>query len=220
MKTTFAAAVAVPAVTLAALVVASGVTTVSAEPLPYGPETCIDGFVWREARSGDTVCVTPNTRSTVAQQNANPSANKEPNGGAFGPDTCKSGFVWREAFDGDTICVTPDVRSATLADNAAAASRKAANSPKPTPSSSAKGNVVFEITGSGTVYSINTDPDVGSAGENTTVPWSKTANVGPDFTLLQVIAVGKSGEQGCRITLDGVVVAEQAPGNAHCVYAP
>ena len=93
-----------------------------ADPLPYGPDTCIQGYVWREARTGDTVCVTPNVRSQVAQQNANPSANKDPNG-AYGPESCAQGFVWREAFDGDTICVTPAIRSSTKADNAAANSR-------------------------------------------------------------------------------------------------
>lgn len=216
MKKKFAVAVAAPALTLAALAVGSGAAPVSAEPLPYGSETCIDGFVWREAIDGDTVCVTPATRSQVADENADPSANKEPEGGAFGPDTCVSGFVWREAFDGDTICVTPDVRAATKADNAAAASRRAAAKTQSEPSQT--GNVVFEITGAGTVYSIQTDPDVGSAGEGTATPWKATGTVGPDVDLLQVVAVGKSGEQGCRITLDGVVVVEQGPGNAHCIF--
>ncbi|MCP9276668.1 hypothetical protein [Mycolicibacterium arenosum] len=217
MKTTFAAAVAAPALTMAALAVASGVTPVHADPLPYGPETCINGFVWREAFDGDTVCVTPATRSQVAQQNADPSANKEPEGGAFGPDTCVSGFVWREAFDGDTICVTPDVRAATKADNAADASRKAANAPEPTPvAQGGERTVVFEITGSGTVYSIDTNPTGSGVGENTPVPFKRTIKIGPDVDLLTVVAVTKTGEQGCRITLDGEVVAEQPVGDAFC----
>lgn len=125
------ALLAAPAVAVTALV-AGGITPALADPLPYGPDTCIQGYVWREARTGDTVCVTPTTRAQVAQQNANPSANKDPNG-AYGPQSCAQGFVWREAFDGDTVCVTPDIRSATLADNGAASSRKAANAPVPTP---------------------------------------------------------------------------------------
>ena len=36
------------------------------------PDTCISGFVWREARNGDTVCVTPDMRATIAQQNSTP----------------------------------------------------------------------------------------------------------------------------------------------------
>lgn len=102
-----------------------------ADPLPYGPDTCIQGFVWREARSGDTVCVTPATRDTTAAQNAAAAQNREPNGGAYGPNTCKQGFVWREAFGGDVVCVTPDVRTQAANDNAAAASRKQANQPAP-----------------------------------------------------------------------------------------
>jgi hypothetical protein len=31
----------------------------------YGPNTCIDGFVWREAFAGDVVCVTPARREAV-----------------------------------------------------------------------------------------------------------------------------------------------------------
>jgi hypothetical protein len=121
------------AVLAAALAGMTAVTPAQADPLPYGPDTCLQGFVWREARAGDTVCVTPDVRSATASQNANASQNREPNGGAYGPDTCKSGFVWREAFDGDTVCVTPDIRQQAKADNAAAASRKQANAPQPTP---------------------------------------------------------------------------------------
>src|SRR5262249_10185249 len=129
------------------------------------------------------------------------------------------GFVWREAFDGDVVCVTPDVRAATKADNAAAASRRVSNSPQPTPTPAAGRTVVFEITGSGTVYSINTDPGGRGASENTPVPWKQTTAVGPDVQLLQVVAVTKTGTQGCRITLDGTVVVDQAPGtSAHCVF--
>lgn len=98
-----------------------------ADPLPYGPDTCIQGFVFREARPGDTVCVTPSVRSGTAQDNANAASNVQPGGGAYGPNTCKQGFVWREAFGGDTVCVTPAVRGQAKADNAAAASRKLAN---------------------------------------------------------------------------------------------
>lgn len=124
-------------VPLSVLIVAlggfGGPVTASADPLPYGPDTCLQGFVWREAGPGDNVCVTPDVRSSTAAQNQAAAQNKEPNGGAYGPATCKQGFVWREAFGGDTVCVTPAVRSAAAADNAAAASRKAANAPQPSP---------------------------------------------------------------------------------------
>jgi hypothetical protein len=41
----------------AALVLVAGVAPAPAlaDPLPYGPDTCIQGLVWREARTGDTV---------------------------------------------------------------------------------------------------------------------------------------------------------------------
>lgn len=215
MSTSYPARFAVVALAATAVTVP---TPAQAEPLPYGPDTCIQGYVWREARSGDTVCVTPETRSTVAQQNADPKAHKDPNG-AYGPESCAQGYVWREAFDGDTICVTPDFRQRMFDDNAAASSRKQANAPKPTSQAGGDSTVLFEITGSGTVYSIDVDPGGRKATENTQVPWKTTATVGPDVDLLQVVAVGKTGEQGCRITLDNEVVAEEPiGGGAHCVF--
>jgi hypothetical protein len=119
---------------LAALAALGGIgtqATAFADPLPYGPDTCNQGFVWREAGPGDVVCVSPAVRDSTAQQNQAAAQNVEPNGGAYGPNTCKQGFVWREAFSGDTACVTPGIRSQAASDNASAASRKAANAPAP-----------------------------------------------------------------------------------------
>ncbi|CAN5712507.1 hypothetical protein BH10ACT9_BH10ACT9_33200 [soil metagenome] len=121
------------ALVVMAALAAAGVPDADADPLPFGPDTCLQGFVWREARVGDVVCVTPGVRARTAQENANPLANRQPGGGASGPDTCLQGFVWRDAFAGDHVCVTPAIRSEAAADNAAAASRKQANAPKPVP---------------------------------------------------------------------------------------
>jgi hypothetical protein len=99
-----------------------------AVPAQAGPLDCASGYVWRNARDGDAVCVTPPTRDTVAGQNANRGANKDPNG-AYGPESCAQGFVWREAFDGDVVCVTPAFRQQMWDDNGASASRLASNAP-------------------------------------------------------------------------------------------
>jgi len=93
-------------------------------PLPYGPDTCKNGFVWRAAVPDDHVCVTPPIAALTAQENAAAPSNREPNGGASGPDTCKAGFVWRGAFDDDHVCVNPQSRKQAVADNAAAAGRR------------------------------------------------------------------------------------------------
>jgi len=34
-----------------------------------GPDTCLEGYVWREAVAGDHVCVTPETRDQTAEDN-------------------------------------------------------------------------------------------------------------------------------------------------------
>jgi hypothetical protein len=118
MVRTLVAGASAVGVTMAGTIV--GITDATADS-----NTCSAPYVWRNARPGDAVCVTAATRQTVADENANPSANKQPGGGAYGPDTCAATFVWREAFPGDTICVSTTERANTLADNAAAASRVA-----------------------------------------------------------------------------------------------
>jgi hypothetical protein len=95
----------------------------------YGPDTCQQGFVWREAVPGDHVCVTPETRTQAWGDNDQASARRNPGGGAYGPDTCYEGFVWREAVPSDHVCVTPQTRGEAWSDDAQAASRVAPSIP-------------------------------------------------------------------------------------------
>lgn len=81
--------------------------------LPYGPDTCQDGFVWREAFAGDHVCVIPGTRQQAAADNAQAASRLNPPGS----DTCAQGFVWREARPTDHVCVTVATRGQTTSDN-------------------------------------------------------------------------------------------------------
>jgi hypothetical protein len=83
----------------------------------YGPDTCRQGYVWREANADDHVCVRPSVRSQAARDNQQARYRVEPYGGAYGPNTCRQGYVWREAFSGDVVCVTPQTRSQAARDN-------------------------------------------------------------------------------------------------------
>lgn len=95
----------------------------SAAPvLAYGPYTCAQGFVWREAFDGDTVCVGPDERDTARAENAQAAARRSPTGGAYGPDTCLQGFVWRETRPADHVCVDPSRRDRAVAQNSEGAS--------------------------------------------------------------------------------------------------
>lgn len=96
----------------------------AAIPLPYGPDTCKQGYVWREAFPGDHVCVTPDVRQRVWSDNSQAAQRVQPGGGAYGPDTCKQGYVWREARPGDHVCVTGELREQTRRDNSLAAERR------------------------------------------------------------------------------------------------
>ena len=84
---------------------------------------CLQGWVWREARSSDHVCVTGATRSQVAADNA-VKASRWVNG-AYGPHTCVQGYVWREAWVGDDVCVTGAQRTQARVDNADSRNRVA-----------------------------------------------------------------------------------------------
>jgi hypothetical protein len=77
------------------------------------PNTCIAGYVWREAFPGDYVCVLPATRAQAAQDNALAASRIAATG------LCNPGYVWREAGPNDHVCVTPETRAQTAADNAA-----------------------------------------------------------------------------------------------------
>jgi hypothetical protein len=87
-----------------------------APDLPYGPDTCKQGYVWRDAIPGDHVCVTPDRRSAAANENAIAGSRVDP-GGAYGPNSCVSGFVWREAYAGDVVCVTGERRTQVKQEN-------------------------------------------------------------------------------------------------------
>ncbi len=115
----------------------TGVPTAPMEPVkPHGPFTgigpatpmqpvsdrCKNGFVWREARPSDHVCVPPETRDRTWRENSVANERIDPNG-AWGPTSCISGFVWREAFEGDHVCVTPNIRDVVRQENELGPSR-------------------------------------------------------------------------------------------------
>jgi hypothetical protein len=79
-------------------------------PTPH-PATCKSGYVWRVARADDLVCVTPESRARVAQENRMAAERRLPDG------RCRSGYVWREAFNGDGVCVTPQTRALVREEN-------------------------------------------------------------------------------------------------------
>lgn len=91
--------------------------------LPYGPDTCKNGYVWRDAIPGDHVCVRPNKRSAAAHENSIAGSRVNPTG-AYGPNTCKPGFVWREAYAGDVVCVSPSRRTQVRHENQAGPSHR------------------------------------------------------------------------------------------------
>lgn len=101
------------------------VSVASAWDCSYGPDTCIKGYVWRDATTNDHVCVTPEVREQARIDNSYADQRRSPTGGAYGPNTCKPGYVWRDAFPGDVVCVRPETRAQAAEDNKNAASRKA-----------------------------------------------------------------------------------------------
>ncbi|NOT18516.1 MAG: hypothetical protein HOP20_10710 [Sulfuriferula sp.] len=93
-------------------------------PLPYGPDTCKQGYVWREAYPNDHVCVTPVSREQAKADNAQRQARMASPHAKSDNDSCVMGYVWREAIPSDHVCVTGDIRERTKQENAEAASHK------------------------------------------------------------------------------------------------
>ncbi|WP_432923062.1 hypothetical protein ACQPZZ_25840 [Microbispora sp. CA-135349] len=87
----------------------------------YGPDTCLEGYVWREARPSDHVCVSPQERAQVQKDNAIKESRWV--SGANGPHTCTDDFEWRNAFPGDDVCVFGKERIDVEVQNRIAASR-------------------------------------------------------------------------------------------------
>lgn len=108
------------------MVAGLGIGTAAADPgLNFGPDTCRQGYVWRDAFVGDHTCVHPAQRDQAAQDNAR-AHERIDHRGTHGSNSCIQGFVWREARRGDVVCVTPAVRDQTARDNAAGPGRRAA----------------------------------------------------------------------------------------------
>lgn len=113
---------------LASLPITAAIAAPAHAQLPYGPDTCSQGYVWREAFPGDHVCVRPEVRAQAAADNAAGPSRRQPGGGAFGPDTCLQDFVWRDARPGDHVCVPPATRDQAATDNRLAGNRLASDS--------------------------------------------------------------------------------------------
>jgi hypothetical protein len=86
--------------------------------LPYGPDTCKSGYVWREAIQTDRVCVPPASRQQAQADNALRASRVSSTDRSSGADTCVPGYVWREVVASDHVCVTPQVRERTKRENA------------------------------------------------------------------------------------------------------
>lgn len=103
---------------------------------------CMTGYVWREAKKDDLVCVTPEIRAQVREENrlhrdrVVPLSVQEMKIQSFciepgacrsassGPRACLAGFVWREAVANDFTCVPPSSRAQAQDDNRQARRRR------------------------------------------------------------------------------------------------
>ena len=104
-------------VVLAGLNAGGGIPLAHADPAAgaaYDPDTCISGYVWREAYDGDHVCVTPDVRAAAVADNAAADSRFARNFLPYGPDTCIVGYVWRSANAADHVCVRPLCGSRSL----------------------------------------------------------------------------------------------------------
>jgi hypothetical protein len=90
-------------------------------------DACIPGYVWREAFTGDHVCVTPDTSERAKSDNAKAAELRAKTDSG----ECLQGFVWRLANAEDHVCVPQMTREQTAQDNALAHSRLASGPQAP-----------------------------------------------------------------------------------------
>jgi hypothetical protein len=131
----------------------------------YGPMTCLQGWVWRGAVSGDYVCVLPSVRSTNSYYNDHAASLHQP-----GSDQCLSGYTWRLVNSGDHVCVDPATRQQVIADNGQASLRRdslniAFSYESIPPSETCTGDICTQRPGSGpyyvlTLHQINIGPAI------------------------------------------------------------
>jgi hypothetical protein len=86
------------------------------------------------------------------------------------------------------------------------------------PAVAAGPTVTFEAFGPARATTIDLDPSTGRIFD-AALPFTRTATIAPGTTLLQVVVVGSTDvNPGCRIKVNGKVVAEKPVGDdAHCV---
>jgi len=84
---------------------------------------CKPGFVERLTRPEDNVCVFPEARARIQQENDEAEFYIDP-AGAYGPNSCMNGYVWRDAYNGDGVCVTPEARETANDENRSASSNR------------------------------------------------------------------------------------------------
>ncbi len=97
-----------PVLVVVALATCALINTAAAQA-----DACKVGYVWREANVQDHVCVTPQARAQVQQDNQLATSRLA----APGSDACKAGFVFREANVQDHVCVTSQTRAQVQQDN-------------------------------------------------------------------------------------------------------
>ncbi|MFF7352058.1 MULTISPECIES: RICIN domain-containing protein [Streptomyces] len=108
---------------IAALVLAAAGLGTAQGATPQGPDSCVEGYVWRLATPEDHVCVDPAVHDQVVEDNSHADERRSPDGGPYGPATCLQGWVWREGTPDDLTCVDPEVRSQAWQDNSEAPDR-------------------------------------------------------------------------------------------------
>jgi hypothetical protein len=190
-----------------ATVLAAAATALVVAPSPAqaapASDTCVSGYVWREATAGDRVCVTPQTRSQTWYDNGQAAYRRNP-AGAWGPNTCISGYVWRVTVPSDLVCVTPAVRTQAANDNAQAYYRRMNNGIVLHANITFSGGVPvggwanLTLYGDGSYNFSGHLHDSGFPSYNTGVVWAVRASNGTVFTFSNTGHVAGTISSGSR----------------------
>ena len=163
---------------------------------------CKSGYVWRDAKNGDGVCVTPDERAEAKKQNAAAAFTGKKGRG------CRDGYVWRDAWNGDGVCVTPHERTKAKQQNALGPSRTLADAkpenPKPTSTSGVEKTCESSICGratyDGTLVNIYLSNDLSGATHYNfkTIPGAQIEITGHYSFKARPGSSGRYSAQACK----------------------
>jgi hypothetical protein len=125
------------------------------------------------------------------------------------------------AISGCDDSTTKPQQSPSPSQPVSTSSEPASTSSEPNTPTQAAGTITLEVTGTGDVYAIWSEPFGQLVTDHATLPFSKSFSLPAETKYVSLNWTTRDDNpKGCKITVDNKVVVEQAPGggDGQCVF--